>query len=218
MTNPQLIEAYAALAWPVLVILLIVILLPTIIRVVRSRAFGVKIGSIELTVQEASDQLTRRLEDLQSQILELKSSNDPTAVPTVQEEPPAYYGPETRSVVWVDDNPSNNASEIARLQDYGFEVSTAESTEAALAILGGRRSRPAAVISDMGRQEGLSYHRTAGLDLLEQVKSRGYDVPVIFYTSRSAANKYHRAVQEGGGVAITYSPTELFSIIRRETA
>lgn len=218
MTNPELIEAYAALAWPLLAVLLIAILLPTAIRLVRSRGFGVKIGNIELTVQEASDQFTRRLEDLQSQILELKSERAVDAVPSAQESQTSYRTSPARNLLWVDDNPSNNASEMARLQDYGYEISTAESTETAMVLLKGKRSAPAAIISDMGRREGISYRSTAGLDLLKEIRSYGLDVPVIFYTSRSAATEHRSAVLEGGGTAITHSPTELFSIIKKVTA
>lgn len=68
----SLIEALASLAWPIIAILAIVLLFPTLRRVVRDRPFSIKIGSFEMTAQEASEALLKQITDLQNELGELR--------------------------------------------------------------------------------------------------------------------------------------------------
>ena len=61
----------------------------------------------------------------------------------------------------MDDNPSNNALQISQLENRGYKVVTALSTNDAMATLG--RERINLIISDMGREEGGRYVSQAGL-------------------------------------------------------
>jgi eukaryotic-like serine/threonine-protein kinase len=90
-------------------------------------------------------------------------------------------------VLWVDDNPENNADVIRQLRSRGVEVTTALSTADAL-----RRYDPAVhqlVISDLGRYEGAgnAYVDRAGLDLLTRLRARSARVKVAFCTTPRAA-------------------------------
>jgi len=90
-------------------------------------------------------------------------------------------------ILWVDDNPENNADVIRQLRSRGVEVTTALSTADAL-----QRYDPAVhqlVISDLGRYEGPgnAYVDRAGLDLLTRLRARSEGVRVAFCTTPRAA-------------------------------
>jgi CheY-like chemotaxis protein len=118
----------------------------------------------------------------------------------------------------VDDQPAHNAYEIAKLQRDGLEISTAESTQAALALLESRAEPPALIVSDMGRREGLVVKRTAGLELIREARSRGINLPMYIYAAPEAVEKYRQQVLQAGGNGITASPLELFQFIDQSLA
>lgn len=120
--------------------------------------------------------------------------------------------------LWVDDKPQNNAHEIVKLQDEGWDISTVESTAAALTWLQNRAASPALVISDMGRREGITYRKMAGLDLIREMRARGSMIPVIFYTSDSATKEYREQVEAIRESGITASPIELFRMVEKNAA
>jgi CheY-like chemotaxis protein len=215
MSNPEVIKAYADLAWPVLAAVLLFLLLPTIVRVAKSRAFSVKFGDMELSVKDASEQLLKRVEDLQQQVLKVQSATTTGAGSAVERgESRSPTSATRKTILWVDDNPTNNASEIANLQSAGYEVVTAKSTQEALALLNERKLNPDLIFSDMGRREGLTYRNTAGLDLIRAVRALDPKVPIYIYTSNEAVKEFKRAVEEAKGNGITASTTELFRMIR----
>ncbi|WP_457654336.1 response regulator [Rhodocaloribacter sp.] len=237
--NADVINAIATLAWPVLAALLLFALLPTLIRVLRSRSVSIKFGDMELSVQDVSEQMRKQIEDLQNQVSALKSSLAPpsSGAPAAGAPAPgapapgapaagaAPASPATRtasparkSILWVDDRPENNAFEIAKLQEDGYEIATATSTKAALAQLESGSVWPDLIISDMGRREGTLYRRTAGLDLIRAVRAKNIDVPIFIYASNEAVRKYSDQVREAGGNGITASPMELMEFIARHTS
>ncbi len=227
--NADVINAIATLAWPVLAALLLFALLPTLIRVLRSRGVSIKFGNMELSVQDVSEQMRKQIEDLQNQVSALKSSLASPApgapasgapAPAAAPASPATRtaSPARKSILWVDDRPENDAFEIAKLQEDGYEIATATSTKAALAQLESGSVWPDLVISDMGRREGTLYRRTAGLDLIRAVRAKNIDVPIFIYASNEAVRKYSDQVREAGGNGITASPMELMEFIARHTS
>lgn len=76
MSLTEIVDAVTALAWPVLVAVVLWLLLPTIKEIIGKRGFSVKVGGIEIGVQELSEQLARGDDDLRDQILALKRRLD----------------------------------------------------------------------------------------------------------------------------------------------
>lgn len=226
--NAELISALASLAWPLLVAVLLIVLLPTllpvIINTIRSRSFKIKYGPMEVTVQDVSDQLRRQVEDLQDEMRKLRAQVTPEqkAPKDVKLQPSLEKGGERyRSILWVDDHPEKHAHEIAKLQEEDYEVFTAESTNAALTLLKKKISKPSLVITDMRRREGLTYNRTAGLDLIRAIKSGESNVPnipIYVYDSVTVVKRRSKQVQEAGGNGITASPIQLFEFIDQNFA
>ncbi|HEU4759894.1 MAG TPA: response regulator [Dehalococcoidia bacterium] len=211
------IKAVATLAWPVLAATLALALLPTIKGIARSRPFKIKVGEFELSVEEASNQLRKQIDDLQDQVQVLRRAGAepaPAAPSTLAE--PTLFEPKGR-ILWVDDRPDNNAYEIAKLEKDGYEIQKVTSTQAALDVLRSRSEKPTAIISDMSRREGLLPRHTAGLELIREVRALKLDMPIYIYASGEAL-KYRQRVREAGGNGITASPIELFHMIETDAA
>jgi len=82
-------------------------------------------------------------------------------------------------VLWVDDRPNNNIYERHAFEALGIRFTLALSTNEALDVL--KNNRFAAIISDMGRQEG----QREGYVLLDAIRSQGNQTPFFIYTGYS---------------------------------
>jgi len=216
MTAARIIEAIGSLLWPLLVAVVLVRVLPLVPGVVadlrralRTRAFAVKIGGAELSVEEATEQLRRQVTDLQTHMASQLAGDAGAGAAAA----PAG-GQERAAVLWVDDNPDANALELAKLRDDGLEVLLARSTAEAMDVLSLRRG-VRAIVTDMGRSEDGEYRSHAGLALLRQLREAEQDQPVLVYTSARRAELDHRDALDAGATVVTASPTELFAAIRR---
>jgi len=222
----KLVEALSKVAWPLLAVYLLWKLFPAVLRVVESRAFKVKVGEMEISVQDASDQLQVQVSDLQKKVEALRGKFDqtnapgPDAVAGPQSRPTACARPSSvpRRLLWVDDQPSNNAFEVARLKAEGIEVVEAKTTEEAMRIAVAGRSPISAVISDMGRREGGEYRAKAGVQLIRALQAAGIDVPVFVYSSQRYIERTRDDVLQAGGAEATASPVELFELLHRVIA
>jgi CheY-like chemotaxis protein len=227
MTAARIIEAIGSLLWPLLVAVLLIRVAPHIPGVVadlrramRTRAFTVKIGGAELSVEEATEQLRRQVTDLQTHMaIQLAEQGEPVppapAGPPGTDAaagPPADPGPAT--LLWVDDNPDANALELAKLRDDGVEVLLARSTAEAMDVLSLRRG-VSAIVTDLGRAEDGEFRSHAGLALLRQLHEAELDQPVLVYTSTRRVELDRQDALDAGAATVTSSPTELFAALRR---
>jgi len=213
----------AKAAWPIIAAVLLWFLYPALAAIIRSRSFSIKVAGMEVSVQDATEQLRTQIDDLQRQVIALRtgapaatttaaaSSRRPKSGPDASPSPASAR----RRILWVDDNMSNNAFQIAQLNDAGITVVKSSSTADAMAILKG--SAPFdAVISDMGRREQGAWQGEAGLGLLREMRSNGHDEPFIVYSSRAYATRHDAEVRKAGGDGATSSPVELLEWVRRK--
>ena len=224
MNAASIIEAVASLLWPLLVAVIVWRLAPhlpglvaELRRGMRTRAFRVRIGGAELSVEEATEQLRRQVTDLQTQMVaQLAERGPPRAPGAAGAAPQAYPAPQPYqdrpTVLWVDDRPEGNALELAKLRDDGVEVLQARSTAEAMDVLALRRG-VRAVITDLGRVEGGEYRPHAGLALLRQLREAGFELPVLVYTSARGVARDRDDALAAGAAAVTASPTELFAAL-----
>lgn len=111
-----------------------------------------------------------------------------------------------RHILWVDDRPNNNIYERAAFESMGLEFTLALSTSEALSLLAKRRF--AAIISDMGRNEG----PREGYLLLERVRATDQKTPFFIYAgSNSHAHKRQAATR--GAQGTTNVAQELFDMV-----
>jgi CheY-like chemotaxis protein len=215
-SGENVVNLVTGLAWPVVVGVVVWRLLPSIRDVVRSRAFTVKAGGMEISVQQASDQLASRLEDLREHVIGLGDEVAPDA--GAKAEGGAVAAPldaaaprRLQTLLWVDDYPENNAFEVETLKRKDVEVIQAASTDEALGAARGGRSVDV-IVTDMGRQgEG----DDAGLKLLKGLRDLGVTTPVIVYASAPAVARTKSRALELGAMSVTSSATELFDLLAR---
>lgn len=111
-------------------------------------------------------------------------------------------------ILWVDDSPENNRLEERALKQLGVDIRVCLSTEEALLQLS--REEFDLVITDLGRPGD---HR-AGYTLIDEMRKRGYDIPVVIYTARATAADKEEAVNRGA-FERTASPGELIELVAR---
>jgi CheY-like chemotaxis protein len=212
----ELIEALTPLAWPLMLGFVLWKLFPALKAIVSSRGFSVKIAGMEVSVQDATEQFRTQIEDLQKQVMLLRSGKQLNALDAETSETPASStATKAPSILWVDDNPTNNALEMAQLRDRGIDVVQAASTDEAMAILNSNLGFDA-IISDMGRREQGGYRSQAGLVLLKAIRRAGYNIPFLVYSSQKYAARNDEEVKSAGGNGATASPVELLEWIDRK--
>ena len=119
-------------------------------------------------------------------------------------------------ILWVDDQPENNAYERHAFETMGLHFTLALSTDVAFKMLS--QAKYAAIISDMGRREG----PREGYVLLDKLRKQGDRTPLFFYAS-SNAPEHKLEIREHGGQGCTNNAQELFemvtrAVIQRQTA
>jgi CheY-like chemotaxis protein len=237
MTAARIIEAIGSLLWPLLVAVLLIRVIPHIPGVVgdlrkamRTRAFTVRIGGAELSVEDATEQLRRQVTDLQTHManqLAERGEPGPPAPPGGPAPPGDPAGTETAAgpsadqgratVLWVDDDPEANTLELAKLRDDGLEVLLARSTAEAMDVLSLRRG-VRAIVTDLGRAEDGEFRSHAGLALLRQLHEAEQAQPVLVYTSSRRVELDRQDALDAGAIVVTSSPIELFAAMRRVVA
>jgi len=110
------------------------------------------------------------------------------------------------SILWVDDNPSNNDNERAALSVLGVQFALAKSTAEAKALLS--KGHFDLVLSDFGRPGDPE----AGYGLLDDLRREGPRIPYIIY-SRTANPDEVKAAKARGAFGQTNQPRELFGLV-----
>jgi CheY-like chemotaxis protein len=223
MTAARIIEALGSLLWPLLLAVVVWRVAPhlpgllgDLRQALRTRAFKVKVGGAELSVEEATEQLRRQVTDLQTQVAAQLAERRPPRSPGAAAPGAAPQGwaagQDRPTVLWVDDRPEGNALELAKLRDDGVEVLQAKSTAEAMDVLALRRGVQA-IVTDLGRVEGGEYRPHAGLELLKQLREAGFQQPLLVYTSARGVARDRDDAVAAGAAAVTASPTELFAAL-----
>lgn len=111
-------------------------------------------------------------------------------------------------VLWVDDRPENNTNERKAFEAMGLSFTLARSTAEALQAVADQRF--AAIISDMGREEG----PREGYVLLDALRGSGNQTPFFIYAGSTSTERKRETV-ERGGQGNTGLPQELFRMVMR---
>lgn len=110
------------------------------------------------------------------------------------------------SVLWVDDNPSNNVYERRTLEALGINIILSKSTEEALRKIS--ESHFDIIISDMNRPPDSQ----AGFTLLAELPKQAKHIPFVIYAG-SNAPKYQTEAISRGAFGITNNPNELVQLV-----
>jgi esterase/lipase superfamily enzyme/putative methionine-R-sulfoxide reductase with GAF domain len=113
-------------------------------------------------------------------------------------------------ILWVDDQPSNNSSQLRRLRELGVEDCTAV-TSTAQGLKALETTAFDIVLTDMARPEGPE----AGLRLLTAVRERHPKMPVIIYAARWVLlEDNRRRALAAGAFGCTNQTRELVDLVR----
>jgi CheY-like chemotaxis protein len=112
-----------------------------------------------------------------------------------------------KAILWVDDNPLNNANEVTALRKIGFVVTQVQDTEAGLQEL--EHHPHDMVISDMGR----GTDTFAGYTLLQAIRARQNPVPFIIYSAEGSKPEHRAAAIQRSALGSTDYPHELLELI-----
>jgi CheY-like chemotaxis protein len=207
LANLEFWKLLAQLAWPIVILIIFFCLLPVLRRLLSRENLDVEVAGIKIGVREVTKNTGDQLAALQETVARLQKSIVSTADPLLTR---AHAQHRTLTMLWVDDQPENNAFLVERLRNGGDTVRLCNSTLTAIELLKARDFD--LVISDMGRLENGTYVADAGLKLIRAIRSLGYQTPVIvFSTDRSMA--LEPEVKEAGGQGITTSAVEVLTYI-----
>ncbi|WP_432948310.1 response regulator [Kribbella sp. CA-253562] len=119
-----------------------------------------------------------------------------------------------RRVLWVDDHPENNTYELESLRQI-LDVVTAKTNEEAFAVL--RETEVDAVISDVNRDFERSGQLPGGVQLLRDLnQDPAYiQLPVLFYTSTGAIQRYGADLEADGALIVTSLFSDLLRMLRQ---
>ena len=171
----ELLKIVPSILWVSLVAVLVAMFYKPIRNDLLPRASGIKAFGLEATFVE------QRLDEaLEERKIEASASERSRLLRRMERAGPALIGAQ---ILWVDDEPSNNAQEIQTLSSLGIATDLAASSEEALSIL--PRKGYDAVISDMER-DGDSEE---GLRFLSEMRENLARQPVIFYVGEADTDR-----------------------------
>jgi len=206
--------AIATLAWPLLVLSALLLFWRPVARLLGSADVSVKIGGQTITIKQLTDQQTELVADLQREVARLTQQFEVLSggADGAREHPPEVVAspPVPASVLWVDDNPANNAVLIDRLRRDGVRVDLARSTNEGIAQFG--RQRYGIVVSDMNRVEDKQTVPDAGLKLVKRVREIDPSIPFVIYAG--PGQPYGKQARDAGATEVTASPMVLVEQFR----
>jgi CheY-like chemotaxis protein len=212
---PEILKATASLLWPLIVIVILLVFrrqVSDLIETARSRKLTVKVGEMELSMEEYNKQQGELIKDLQNQVAAMQKSQTQSNPSWAAASAPIAARPSTRSILWVDDHPRNNAVLIQNLMEAGIPVTTAVTSKEALGKL--RTQTFDKVVTDMSHPENGVPNLTAGIELVKAVRVMDEDLPIYIYTSPEKAEKLFVDAQEAGANQITGPATILMALLK----
>jgi CheY-like chemotaxis protein len=215
---PELITSVSHYLWPAVAAVVLWKLMPVIREVLRTRSYKINIGGFSVDVQTASDALQKQITDLQNQVAQLSKAPVASVRSTTRSTTRGADGQTTSPsppvgarVLWVDDQPENNAYEIQALQSKGISVTTATSTAEGLQQL--QPGHYFAAITDVGRVENGSYNAQAGLELVKAIRQADPTIRLYVFTTQSLAKQYEDKLLHAGANAVTSSSVRLLAAL-----
>jgi CheY-like chemotaxis protein len=215
-------DGLAALAWPA-ILFFILYRFKDELKGIFSTVKEIQVGNAKLSFGQAADQLNKDLADLRNEFNAFKAGlEQETPLFTtkasmtlgVDREAVPHTGPaKINNILWVDDNPNDNAFIVKDLEDSGINITAVTSTFDGVMQFGKRYYD--LVISDMGRAEGMTVNYTAGIDLVRQIRQIDTQVPIVIYCSTKARLGNEKAALEAGANTVLSSPTKLMAFIRQ---
>ncbi len=203
----------AALAWPLVVLFVLVRFTPALKDFLLDLGeLSFKGGGFEASARRVKEEVKAGL--VAAEVGRSAEAAAPTLRQASQAASAATDGVSTRTIrrargaigLWVDDRPDNNRLERQSFETLGMSFVLATSTEEALREAARRRFD--VIISDMGRPPDAR----AGYTLLRQLRERGDTTPYVIYAGSNAAAHQEEA-RRAGALGATNRASELFALV-----
>jgi len=177
----QIIQSLSSYCWPIIALIALFIFNKPIIGLIesaRDRKFTLKVAGNEITMEELTEQQAKIISDLQNKVVIFQKELDSKQTTLTSELRNKIKGElwKTRNILWVDDKPSNNSVLIEYFENQGLHILTALSTKEALSII--RNKEIDNLITNMGRRESGYLNRTAGIELIKNVREINKDIKI----------------------------------------
>lgn len=216
----------AALAWPIVILVLVLRYHGQIAALVRPFARAVQDrldggGGGEASIAFAGVSLSGKIDA--ASILVAKATAQPgvaggrvTADEARQElagvipDDTAAASVESSAILWVDDRPENNNFVVDAFRELGIAVTLVLSTRQAMELL--QTNSFDVIVSDMGRHESGAYQDRAGYELLSELRHAGVDSPFFIYAGSNLPEHRKEALQRGAQGS-TNRPAELITLV-----
>lgn len=208
----QNVEAIASLVWALIALLVFILLFPVVKKMLSKGDVSIKVGNMELSIQQATTQLTTNVIDIERQIMDLKCELDEATHKKITISPAAQK--KEWRILWVTENHKSHAFEIAYLERDGVDVIKANSNKEAIDILKDEASSIDAIITGINRKENNIQNPKAGLELVKKVKSLGYPTEVFVMCSPENVRQYYDQLKAAGAKEATSSPMKLLSFLK----
>ena len=182
----------------------------------KRESLTMKVAGMEISVSEAARKSGEDLAALQERVAcleSLRAAAAPRERPSYDDaRAPADYQA-LKSILWVDDYPSNNAFDIEKLEREGFRVRKEITTSGGLRAVA---EEPfGLVITDLGRNEAGEERPFAGLELIEKLRAKGFTAPVLVFGGRRGIEHRDRLLQVGAD-EVTSSMVDVWKFIERK--
>lgn len=240
-----IIESIATILWPVIVIIILLSFRQNIQALIKSsetRKFQVKIGDMEISMDEFSQQQAMMIKDLQTRVNDIQrqlEGDTPKAMAkaAVPEEvnPPAAVAAEPSEKRSVEEDTVeahyekidlyNDISSILWVDDHpknnamlinslqNSGITVSSAMNTKEAVERFKHGSFDCVISDSCRYEGRELNNCqAGIELASLIREENADVPIYLYTDKVDV-KMKRKAEEAGATAVTSSPSELLKLL-----
>ncbi len=159
----------------------------------RNAIRSVSVGPINFQMQEAAVEAAA----VAARDWQAKMPKQKIDVPRIRATVGRAFAPKTadiligKSILWVDDNPSNNKLAVRALKKLQLDIEQATSTESGLDAM--QRRHFDLVISDMGRGADMR----AGYNFLKAIRDQGNQVPFLIFAG-SDSPAFRREASELG--------------------
>jgi CheY-like chemotaxis protein len=225
MANGEFWKALPGILWAALAAVVFLSAKDKIYGLLNRQTLTIKVAGFELSVADAAQALGVSVSDLQKRLsdLEIKvghiSDGDSLAlgrlsisglVADVQPAGTVDQTPARFSILWVDDNPSNNAFFIERFRSDGIDVETVLTTKQAMSLF--PSLAPNLVITDLGRREDGISNAFAGLALVKQLRAIDQATPIVVFAGPRGIQNRDKLIA-AGATAVFQSGVELQSLV-----
>ncbi len=203
LLDTQFWAAITGLAWPAVVLIIAVLFRRIIGKLLTRETLTIKVAGMELTVKEAAEQTGKGLSDIQERLAVLERNfSQPVGSGAVASR--------ARSILWVDDFPSNNAFIIEKLERDGATIRKELSTDSAIGLLS--RQSFDCIISDLVRIENGRENIHAGLEFTQALRASGNKTPLLIFAGRRGLENRDRLLVAGAD-QVTSSSVDVFRFV-----